>query len=644
MAKTVKAATPEAEEVIPLTAAKVKRMVIKNFRCIGADPVQIDLDDIVVLVGPNNAGKSTILRAYEVVMNDGGSDGKLKREDFPAEEPHEDRIPEIELQTYVAECPDGHPAASWLHDEPGTGRKYVRERWRWLEPDVAAKRQGFKAGATDWDDSMPWGPANIAKPNRPMPHRVEAFSEPETQAAKIIDIMKGIMLEKAKLASGEEVSQMAKLEAEIIKIKQQIIDNSKADIADIEAALSKYLSEIFPGFKVELDAKNKEIPEKTLEVFAAQPLLRMGATGGHMAPIDKQGSGARRTLLWSALKIISDRQPAPTPKKTIKAKKAAISTPIAVPVTAPISENAGGEEVAPIPEPVTPPQTRPHVLLLDEPEICLHPNAVRDACKVLYDLAAEGSGWQVMVTTHSPAFIDISRDNTTIVRVERTHTGAISGTTVFRPETVQLTENDKELLKLLNQWDNHLAEFFFGGKTIIVEGDTEYSVFRYIVEEHRDEYRDVHIVRARGKYTIPALIKVLNHFGSSYAVMHDSDRPKLKNGNNNGAWTANAQILEAVKNKPAMAPQARLTACVPNFEEAVFGEASENEKPYTAVQKIKADVTYLKMVKDMLDYLTFKVGNPPACLTPWDDVQVLEVAVKPFEQNVPENQEAAAAA
>ncbi|MFY0781743.1 hypothetical protein AB1K18_15920 [Peribacillus simplex] len=29
----------------------------------GSNPVEIDLDDIVVLVGPNNAGKSSILRS-----------------------------------------------------------------------------------------------------------------------------------------------------------------------------------------------------------------------------------------------------------------------------------------------------------------------------------------------------------------------------------------------------------------------------------------------------------------------------------------------------------------------------------------------------------------------------------------------------
>ncbi len=47
---------------VSLESARVKKLVIKNFRCIGSNPVEVDLDDIVVLVGPNNVGKSTLLQ------------------------------------------------------------------------------------------------------------------------------------------------------------------------------------------------------------------------------------------------------------------------------------------------------------------------------------------------------------------------------------------------------------------------------------------------------------------------------------------------------------------------------------------------------------------------------------------------------
>jgi predicted ATP-dependent endonuclease of OLD family len=52
---------------------RLVKLVIKNLRCIGPNPVTIDLDDIVVLVGPNNVGKSSVLKAYELIMSEGSA-------------------------------------------------------------------------------------------------------------------------------------------------------------------------------------------------------------------------------------------------------------------------------------------------------------------------------------------------------------------------------------------------------------------------------------------------------------------------------------------------------------------------------------------------------------------------------------------
>lgn len=63
------------DETIP--RPRLSKLIIKNFRTIGNTPVEIYLDDIVVLVGANNVGKSSILRAYEVAMNTGSKAGYL---------------------------------------------------------------------------------------------------------------------------------------------------------------------------------------------------------------------------------------------------------------------------------------------------------------------------------------------------------------------------------------------------------------------------------------------------------------------------------------------------------------------------------------------------------------------------------------
>ena len=265
---------------------------------------------------------------------------------------------------------------------------------------------------------------------------------------------------------------------------------------------------------------------------------------------------------------------------------------------------------------------RPHLLLIDEPEICLHPNAIRDAGSVLYDLPNSGN-WQVMVTTHSPIFIDFSRDNTTIVKVEKNADGAIQGTTVFRPETAQLDDDDKRNLKLLNLCDPYVAEFFFGGKVIVVEGDTEYTAFNYIKASNPEAYKDIHIIRARGKATIVSLVKILNHFGSSYSVLHDSDTPLTANGAMvNPAWGNNPNILAAIAAKPA-GTQTRLLASLPNFEQAYFGEVIATEKPYNALRTITEQQAKFAIVETLLQALINHNAVIPDNCAEWTDIDDL---------------------
>jgi putative ATP-dependent endonuclease of OLD family len=318
----------------------------------------------------------------------------------------------------------------------------------------------------------------------------------------------------------------------------------------------------------------------------------MGHKDGHMSDLESQGSGARRTMLWATLKLLKD--------SATDQKKA-------------------------------------NVLLIDEPELCLHPNAIRDACKVLYDLASK-EGWQVMVTTHSPVFIDLSRDNTSVVRVERQAKGEIVGTTLYRPEAAQLSPDDKANLKLLNLYDPYVGEFFFGGRVILVEGDTEYSAFRLIMDEDKS-FSDIHVIRARGKATIASLAKILNQFGASYSILHDTDTPKTTSKNKktgeekeivNPAWTTNGNILAAVE-KQLAAKTVRLVASKVHFEAAFFDTALTGEKPYSAVRALQGDPDRKKTVTELLKALVDHSAKVPECCVEWSKFGELEALFSPAE-------------
>jgi putative ATP-dependent endonuclease of the OLD family len=569
---------------------RLNKMIIKNFGCIGSYPVEIELDDIVVLVGPNNVGKSTILRAYEVIMSEGSKEANLTLDDFPNGEVKQDALPEIELHTVVY---DNSPGERWIRVDETTGEKYVREKWTWSNPG-APKRQGFDVNVGDWANEVPWGAANVANSRRPQPHRVEAFSDPQKQAQDIIKILNTLLEERVKelktITNDQDENEKTDYEILLDKIEQiqkKIVEESMSEINKVEQEVSEIVNQVFPGYKIKFDARPEEDIDKTINLFKANSKLLMGPENGFQSSIERQGSGARRTLIWAALRYISE-------SAGLKTKKDAQNK-------------------------------RPHVLLLDEPELCLHPNAIREACKVLYDLP-QSSNWQVMVTTHSPSFIDLSRNNTTIVRVSRNKEGRIDGTTLFRPSRVKLDDDDRQNLKLLNIFDPYVAEFFFGGRSIIVEGDTEYTAFKHVIASKPEEFKDVHIIRARGKATVASLVKVLNHFGSKYSVLHDSDTPLTKNQKGNPAWGNNHRILNAVNSHPDRS-KVRLLASIPNLEEAFFGQEAKGEKPYNALLKIRDDSTKFQKIEDLLRALTDHSCTVPEGSVEWSEIENLEAAL-----------------
>lgn len=587
MATAKKSTTTEIVSLIPNDPAtprpRLHKLIVKNFRGIGTSPVEVELDDIVVLVGPNNVGKSSILRAYEVVMKQGSNDGKLQIDDFPNGIVDANACPEIELQTIVF---DNAPGDRWL--SPTTaGEWLIREQWRWSSPNINPQRRGFDVQRNDWDDQVPWGAPNVANSRRPLPHRIEAFSSPDVQAKEIIDLLLSVLKDKLKAfrSDGEEQekSDYELLLEKIVDFQTKVVASAKEETEKIEVEISALLAKVFPKHRIKLDAKPESDVEKSYTPFKAAPDLLMGPEDGYLAKISQQGSGARRTLLWTALRYLSE-------------------------AVSPSDSSA-----------------RPHVLLLDEPEICLHPTAIREAREVLYSLPT-AKNWQVMITTHSPIFIDLSKDNTTVVRVERQLDNQVHSVTLYRPTKAKLDEDDRANLKALNACDPYVNEFFFGGDVVVVEGDTEYTAFSMLKAHAPEKYRNLHVVRARGKGSILTILKILNQFSTKYAVLHDSDTPLAKNGAS-PAWGANASIRAAIDGA-AQASQIRHVVSVTNFEVALFGKEASADKPYNTLVRLNSTEELRARAESLLDALLDSSATVPAPFVRWSNLAALQLSVE----------------
>ncbi|AUQ27035.1 AAA family ATPase [Dickeya zeae] len=84
---------------------RILQLQIKNFGCFDEKGVSVDINKIVVIVGENNIGKSTILRAFEVVT----TSEKLTLEDF-----HDRNVankPEIIIHSLVVNA--NKPGDEW---------------------------------------------------------------------------------------------------------------------------------------------------------------------------------------------------------------------------------------------------------------------------------------------------------------------------------------------------------------------------------------------------------------------------------------------------------------------------------------------------------------------------------------------------
>lgn len=148
----------------------------------------------------------------------------------------------------------------------------------------------------------------------------------------------------------------------------------------------------------------------------------------------QQGTGARRALFWAMLQVHNelnrDKEVRGDYRKRLEKDITELSKKVAKPTKKDDPEQLAEylaqaktlldahDSGAPIPDSPEDPAFPGYLLLIDEPENALHPMAARAAQRHLYQLA-KNPDWQVILTTHSPYFINPLEDHTTIVRLDR---------------------------------------------------------------------------------------------------------------------------------------------------------------------------------------------------------------------------------
>lgn len=217
------------------------------------------------------------------------------------------------------------------------------------------------------------------------------------------------------------------------------------------------------------------------------------------------------------------------------------------------------------------------IIGFEEPEIYLHPSAANQMRDLIYDLSGRNS--QIIATTHSPYLIDLSRKPKQVLnrfQYERGHTTVLAFS--VSDEFVKLQNQDKDHVKMLIKLDDHVSRIFFTRRVLIVEGDTEEVIIKEAIRRMPTEMKSrvlsgSELVKARGKAAIIGLVKYLKALNVDFFVIHDRDK------GTEGAEKFNAPIKNAVNNDQKLF---LLEECV---EEFLGYSAPNSEKPFNAYKQ-----------------------------------------------------------
>lgn len=155
------------------------------------------------------------------------------------------------------------------------------------------------------------------------------------------------------------------------------------------------------------------------------------------------------------------------------------------------------------------------VLLIEEPELYLRPQAQRYLYRLL--LALSEAGNQVFYSTNSPAFLNVAR----LHELGLVTYDPERGTAVHQPEPLPATSE----FRALSEFDAERSELLLARAALLVEGLTEKVVFPFVFRAlGLDVDRlGISIVECGGKTNLALFARVCQASGIPCVAVHDSD-------------------------------------------------------------------------------------------------------------------------
>jgi putative ATP-dependent endonuclease of OLD family len=580
---------------------KLSSIRIRNFRCI--DDLTFNLRDYTSLIGPNNCGKSAVLRAIEVFSNQVQPESEEWRKEHEQEpiviEGCFDDIQEWERDTPgvagIVQNNQIRLRATISLNEDGRSEKpvyeaYTRdvsiegfaERWSDLSPQIQAVAQEIGLDGRRWS-----GVANRERVRQIVRERYPELvtlgdarwaSESISIAPALKQAIPQVVLVPAVRDATDDAKPQARtpfglLLKRVILPAIQRTDEYQGLMEAVQALTSKLSGvggeqlEAVKQLADELSQRMSSLIETRVVVTLDPPdtdkFLGSNATirldDGTETPICYQGHGAQRALVFALIEVLAKQD------AVVEQTEDAL-------------------------------RQRSTLLLFEEPELYMHPHLMRRLKTALQSIAAS-QHWQVVISTHSPFLIDVATDPMSLVIFRRSSPQVPPAVRQLESDPFEEDESSqKDRVALRAALDFHptVNEVFFARRAVLVEGDTEVAVLQHVptllflAGIDSSESHGVSIISCGGKWTIPPVAKLLVRFEIPFRIIHDVDRKKRSNEELKALpaihpYRANARIEE-------VAGDAEILMVEDTFEHLLWDEEEvrpSHDKPYRAWCRVR---------------------------------------------------------
>lgn len=523
---------------------RISKVEIESFRTV--ESISFNLDNITVLIGENNSGKSNILRAIDLFFED--SVRGISEEYFYFKDTSKpiniiltftDLTDEEKEQKYVKDFVIGNAIRikkkisfdsdsskysmtlfGWqavpneLHFDLSRFDEYKADIKNLVDsnnlPEYFKNDKGtitqasYKEGVKRYaeEGNIEYGePAWIMNPGGlkevftsllPKYYLVPAVKDAQDESkntqqtilGKLINnLTNRIVLKNPKF---EEVkNQIDGLKKYLNKADDGTDVDRLSEIKELENNLSEIIGESMPGSKVEIEILTPEL----IDLFKDTNIT---IDDSFPSSINSKGHGLQRALIFAYIRAYA---------KTINMIEKEEETTI-----------------------------KSFIIGIEEPELFLHPNGQRKMEKVLSNLSETD---QVIYCTHSTFFVNMFNYQNIII-VQRNQNGPTTTIQyrgdIFETEDAESKKRLKKVFRYLSLFDLSRSEVFFSKKAVLVEGDTEKFIIPFWASRFVDtnnkydlQANNICVIDCGGKTNIHIFMRVLNRFQIPYIVIHDID-------------------------------------------------------------------------------------------------------------------------